>query len=46
MVDAADYSVWRDTLGSTNDLRADGNGDGQVAVSEIGRAVTRALDGC
>jgi hypothetical protein len=24
VVDAADYSVWRDTLGSTNDLRADG----------------------
>ncbi len=26
-VDAADYTVWRDTLGSVNDLRADGNGD-------------------
>lgn len=26
-VDAADYTVWRDTLGSTSDLRADGNGD-------------------
>lgn len=25
-VDTADYSVWRDTLGSTNDLRADGAG--------------------
>ena len=24
-VDAADYVVWRDTLGSTTDLRADGN---------------------
>ena len=30
IVDAADYSVWRDTLGSTTDLRADGNGDGVV----------------
>jgi ELWxxDGT repeat protein len=29
-VDAADYSVWRDTLGSTTDLRADTNGDGVV----------------
>jgi GH35 family endo-1,4-beta-xylanase len=27
VVDAADYTVWRDTLGSTTDLRADGNGD-------------------
>ncbi len=26
VVDAADYSVWRDTLGSTTDLRADGSG--------------------
>lgn len=29
IVDAADYSVWRDTLGST-DLRADGNGDEMI----------------
>jgi hypothetical protein len=27
VVDAADYTIWRDTLGSTTDLRADGNGD-------------------
>ncbi len=27
-VDAADYSVWRDTLGSTNDLRANGDNTG------------------
>lgn len=27
VVDAADYTVWRDTLGSTTDLRADANGD-------------------
>jgi hypothetical protein len=26
-VDAADYTVWRDTLNSTTDLRADGNGN-------------------
>jgi len=25
VVDAEDYAVWRDTLGSTNDLRADGS---------------------
>jgi hypothetical protein len=29
-VDVADYSVWRDTLGSMNDLRADGDGSGVV----------------
>jgi hypothetical protein len=26
-VDAVDYTIWRDTFGSTEDLRADGNGD-------------------
>ena len=26
IVDAADYTVWRDTLGSTSDFRADGSG--------------------
>lgn len=30
MVDAADYTIWQDTKGSTTDLRADGNGDGIV----------------
>jgi hypothetical protein len=30
VIDAADYTVWRDTLGSTTDLRADGNADGIV----------------
>jgi len=29
-VDSADYTVYRDTLGSTTDLRADGNGNGIV----------------
>ncbi len=29
-VDAADYTIWRDTNGSTTDLRADANGDGVV----------------
>lgn len=30
VVDAADYTTWRDTLGSTELLAADGDGDGQV----------------
>jgi hypothetical protein len=30
IVDAADYTVWRDTLGSTTDLRADATGTGGV----------------
>ncbi len=30
MVDAADYNVWRDNLGSTLQLQADGNSDGRV----------------
>jgi CSLREA domain-containing protein len=30
VVDAADYSEWRDTVGSVSDLRGDGNGDGKV----------------
>ncbi len=30
LVDAADYSVWRDTLGSTTNLAADGDGNGMV----------------
>jgi hypothetical protein len=29
-VDAADYTIWRDTLGSTTDLRADGNDNGVI----------------
>ena len=34
IVDASDYTVWRDTFGSTNDLRADGDHDGQVTTSD------------
>jgi hypothetical protein len=30
VVDAADYTVWRDTLGSTTNLQADGDGSGVV----------------
>ncbi|MEX2171743.1 MAG: SdrD B-like domain-containing protein [Pirellulales bacterium] len=30
VVDAPDYSVWRDTFGSTTNLRADGDGSGVV----------------
>jgi hypothetical protein len=29
-VNAADYTVWRDTMNSMSDLRADGNGNGTV----------------
>ncbi len=31
IVDAADYTVWRDTLGSTTDLRANGSNSGASA---------------
>ncbi|MGI9457966.1 MAG: peptidylprolyl isomerase [Aeoliella sp.] len=30
IVDAKDYTVWRDSLGSTTEAEADGNGDGVV----------------
>jgi hypothetical protein len=30
IVDAADYTIWRDTLGSTTDLRADGDGNNMI----------------
>ncbi|MEO1498426.1 MAG: hypothetical protein AAFV43_14880, partial [Planctomycetota bacterium] len=36
-VDIVDYTVWRDTLGSTTDLRADANDDG--VVDEMDRDV-------
>ena len=35
VVDAADYSVWRDTLGSMNDLRADGDGNGVIDQADF-----------
>lgn len=35
-VDLADYTVWRDTLGSTNDLRADADGDLKVTSTDYG----------
>jgi hypothetical protein len=35
-VDAADYTVYRDTFGSTSDLRADGNGNGSIEIGDYG----------
>jgi hypothetical protein len=34
-VDAADYTIWRHSLGSTTDLRADGNINGVVDVGDF-----------
>lgn len=34
-VDAADYTVWGDTLGSTTDLRADGNGNNAIDPGDL-----------
>jgi hypothetical protein len=34
VVDAADYTLWRDTLGSTDDLRADGNGNKSIDAAD------------
>ena len=34
VVNAADYTVWRDTLGSTTDLRADASGNGSVDTAD------------
>ncbi len=36
VVDAADYVVWRDTLGSVTDMRADANRSGEVDPSDYG----------
>ena len=30
IVDAADYTVWRDSIGSTTNIAADGNGNGVI----------------
>jgi len=35
IVDAADFSLWKDTLGSTVDLSADGNGNGVIDESDF-----------
>ena len=35
VVDAADYTVWRDTLGSTTDLRANGDNTGPAPAKLI-----------
>lgn len=35
-VDAADYTIWRDTLGSTSDLRADGDNSGDITAIDFG----------
>ncbi len=34
VVDAADYSVWRNTVGSANDLRADGSSETMPGVPD------------
>ena len=34
VVDAADYTVWRDTFGSMSDLAADGDGSGTVDAAD------------
>ena len=41
VVDAADYAIWRETLGSTVDLRADGSGNGTVGSEDYDYWKTR-----
>jgi GH35 family endo-1,4-beta-xylanase len=40
VVDAADYTVWRDTMGSTTDLRADADNNGIVDDGDYGAWVS------
>ncbi len=42
-VDAGDYTIWRDTLGSTDDFRADGNGDRMIDENDY--AIWKSLFG-
>ena len=44
-VSAADYTIWRDTLGSTDELQADGNGNGVVdeADYDLWRLALRSI---
>ncbi|MBB6429180.1 dockerin type I repeat-containing protein [Algisphaera agarilytica] len=35
IVDAADYTVWQDSFGSTTDLAADGNGNGVIDAADF-----------
>lgn len=44
VVDAADYTVWRDNLGSTDDLAADGDGSGTIDEGDY--LVWRGHFGC
>jgi arabinogalactan endo-1,4-beta-galactosidase len=41
LIDAGDYTIWRDTLGSTTDLRADGDGDGVIGPGDYDYWITR-----
>jgi hypothetical protein len=36
-VDIADYTMWRDTLGSISELQADGDGNGTVDTADYAR---------
>ncbi|MGI9456055.1 MAG: dockerin type I repeat-containing protein [Aeoliella sp.] len=45
VVDAADCTVWRDTLGSTSDWRADGNNDGVITAADYTHWKGRYGDG-
>jgi len=45
LVDAADYSVWRDGLGSDDDSLLNGNGDGVAGVGTGDYAIWRSLFG-